>query len=583
MKKGNHLWKRIFSQYAVLFLVSFSLIFTTVYFTMSRVIQLERRSTMEQQLEICTSQLDTRIEEVMSIHTQILNAPSFRSCIQSYCDGTITEAQANNLSSLLADIKSSSWLVNNIYVLNNEKQVISNNHRIMNEDTDVSVISDLAAELSRTRGFRTFCTANGKLFFIGAIYLDNSYNYVTHIAIELNASRMFFNFTTTALKSFQSVYVTDQEQIVCQAGNTEVQYISDLAKTNSAEYNGTAYAVFSCRSSNYANWIIYTLMDESSFHQAVRQQSSMIILVLLISLFFTLVISLVFTRRITQPLENLTLSFQRLEQGDFPPPLEITSNDEVGQLVQGYNHVVKSLKRLSDNIIAQQEEKRRFEIAAVKTRLDLLQSQIHPHFIHNTLNTLNYMAIDAGNTSLSQLITSFNALLRMSISNESDFCTVETEIECIQHYMRILRCRYADRPLECIYTIDEQAKSALLPRLLLQPLVENAIYHGILPVENRLGVIRVQCTASDNMLYVSVSDNGIGISPDTLQRIKDGHTFSANGYSHIGIKNVKERLQILYHQECDFQIITAEGQGTTIFFTVPCRREPYETNHTDRG
>ena len=163
-------------------------------------------------------------------------------------------------------------------------------------------------------------------------------------------------------------------------------------------------------------------------------------------------------------------------------------------------------------------------------------------------------------------------LLRMSISTESDFCTVESEIACIKHYLRIQRSRYADRPLQCNYSVDEAVKDALLPRLVLQPLVENALYHGILPLEDQLGVIQVQCTAVEDQLCVSVTDNGTGISPEILERIKQGQTLSNHGYNHIGIKNVKERLQLMYHQECEFKIISEMGSGTTIFFRVPLKR-----------
>lgn len=572
MKKTNHLWKRIFFLYAVLILIAFSLVFATVYFTMSNAMQKDRRITMEQQLEICSSKLDTRIEEVMGTHTSILNDDTFRRCIQSYYNGNMTSSQEEALSTLLNSIKNSSWLVNTIYILDSEYNIIDSSRVILSEDQDVGTFADLAAELDRTQAFRSFYSVDGKLLFLGAVYLDTSYDYVTYIGIELNSSRMFFNFTTTALKSFQSVYVADGTNVFCHAGNSQQIDIQELNDTLSAELDGYTYSVFTCRNSSYANWKVYALMDDSAFYQAVKQQTGMMTLVLIMTIFATLIISMLFAKRITQPLEELTSSFRRLEQGEYPPPLEIDSNDEVSELIQSYNHVVKSLKKLNDNIIAEQEEKRRFEIAAVKTRLDLLQSQIHPHFIHNTLNTLNYMAIEAGNTSLSELITSFNALLRMSISTESDFCTVESEVECIKHYMRILRCRYADRPLQCNYTIDESAKSALLPRLLLQPLVENALYHGILPIEDRLGVIQVQCTTAGDKLCVSVSDNGAGIPEDILQRIKNDQTVSASGYNHIGIKNIKERLQLMYHQECDFNIITELGSGTTIFFNVPYRR-----------
>ena len=120
--------------------------------------------------------------------------------------------------------------------------------------------------------------------------------------------------------------------------------------------------------------------------------------------------------------------------------------------------------------------------------------------------------------------------------------------------------------------MDESARDALLPRLVLQPLVENALYHGILPIEDRLGVIQVQCTRVGDQLCVSVTDNGAGITDEILSRIKEGQTLSPGGYNHIGIQNVKERLQLMYHQECAFKILSQVGSGTTIFFSVPYRR-----------
>ena len=256
--------------------------------------------------------------------------------------------------------------------------MIGSTRLILNEDHNVERVSALAQELARNQAFRSFYYEDGKLLFVGAIYLNTSYDYVTYVCMELNTSRMFFNFTSTALKSFQSVLVVDDAQIFCLAGEDHGINPQELEKTLSVEHNGTSYAVFTCRNSSYANWKIYALMDESAYYQAVKQQTSMVAIVLIMTIFATLVTSLLFAKRITHPLEQLTRSFQRLEQGEYPPPLAVASDDEVGQLIHSYNHVVKSLEKLNENIIAEQEEKRRFEIAAVKTRLDLLQSQIWP-------------------------------------------------------------------------------------------------------------------------------------------------------------------------------------------------------------
>lgn len=573
MKKTEHLWKRIFSQYATLILIAFSLVFLTVFVNVSHAIQRERRITMEQQLAICSSKLDARVDEVMNLHLQLLNDSRFRSCLRSYYqDSGMSESQADSLTDLLYSTRDASWLVNSIYVLDSDFEIISSSRVILSDDQNIAQVKACAGSLAESHAFRAFYTSENRLLFLGAIYLDKSYDYVTYLGIELNPSRMFFNFSTTALESFQSVLIADEDQTIYTAGTKHGISPVELSQTQSIASDGISYAVFSCSNSAYANWRIYALMDESSFLQVVQQQSTIMIITLITSIAASLVISLLFAKRITHPLEQLTSSFRRLELGEYPPPLEVGGNDEVGQLIQSYNHVVQSLQKLNENIIAEQEEKRRFEIAAVKSRLDLLQSQIRPHFIHNTLNTLNYMAIEAGNQELSELITSFNALLRMSISTESDFCTVESEITCIKHYLRIQRSRYADRPLQCNYTVDEQAKSALLPRLVLQPLVENALYHGILPMEDRLGVIQVQCTTVGDYLCVSISDNGAGISDEILRNIQQGQPAPPGGYNHIGIKNVRERLQLMYHQECEFKILSEVGSGTTIYFSVPYKR-----------
>ena len=572
MKRTNHLWKRIFSLHAVLICIAFLFVFLTIYLTMSKTMQSDRRVTMEQQLEICSSRLDTRVDEVMALHLNFLNDQAFQRCLEAYYGEGMTQPQQSHLAEMLYSTKDTSWLVNTIYVLDEQFNVISSSRVILSEDPNVAQIAACTQQLAQSQAFRAFFMEDGKLLFAGAIYLDRSYDYMAYICIELNPNRMFFNLTATALESFDAVFVSDGQHTFCTAGANPEITPSDLNGKLSVEQDGTAYAVFQCRNSSYANWEIYGLMDESSFYQAVVQQTTLVGIVLIMSIIASLVTSLVFAKRITRPLEQLTSSFQRLERGEFPPPLEVEGEYEVGQLIQGYNHVVQSLKKLNENIIAEQEEKRRFEIAALKTRLDLLQSQIRPHFIHNTLNTLKYMAIEAGNMELSELITSLNALLRMSISTESDFCTVDSEIACIRHYLRIQRSRYADRPLQCNYSVDENARDALLPRLVLQPLVENALYHGILPMEDRLGVIQVQCTKVGDYLCVSVIDNGAGISGEILNQINQGRILSPGGYNHIGIQNVKERLQLMYHQECEFKILSEPGNGTTIFFSVPYRR-----------
>lgn len=429
MKKNSHLWKRIFSLHALLISIAFLFVFLTIYLTMSKAMQKDRRVTMEQQLEICSASLDDRVDEVMSLHLGFLNDSGFRSCLDAYYNGGMSESQSEQLSDMLYSTRNSSWLVNTIHVLNKDFRVIGSNRFLLSEDQNVR---RCAENLAESQAFRAFYTEDEKLLFVGAIYLNNSYDYKAYLCIELNPSRMFFNFSTTALNDFDTVFVTQENHTVFSSGSG-ISITPDRLKGRlTAEENGTAYAVFRCRNNSYANWEIFALLDESSFYHVVVQQTAMVGVVLVLSI-------------------------------------------------------------------------------------------------------------------IASLITSLNALLRMSISTESDFCTVDSEVACVKHYLRIMRSRYADRPLQCAYSVDENARNALLPRLVLQPLVENALYHGILPMEDRLGVIQVRCTRVGDYLCVSVADNGAGITDEILQTIKQGQSLSSGGYNHIGIKNVRERLTLMYH------------------------------------
>ena len=138
--------------------------------------------------------------------------------------------------------------------------------------------------------------------------------------------------------------------------------------------------------------------------------------------------------------------------------------------------------------------------------------------------------------------------------------------------MRIQRQRYADRDIECLFTADEASREALLPHMILQPLVENSLFHGILPNQGQPGKIHLVSLMQNDVISLFIIDNGVGISEEKLEKLNRGEIRMTNGYSHIGLNNVKERLSLMYPSQSTFAIISQEGEGTTIFFSVPYRR-----------
>lgn len=571
MKHQSFLWKKIFFLYGTLIVVVFSVVFISLFAVLSSAVEGERRNIMQQQLQLCSAALDPNIESVMQTHTQFLGNPTVARYLQ---EGTVIDGgeDTSPLDRQLSATREGSWLINTILLYNRDFHLVGSSLSHPAGESYYSWLTDYVSAFAGTRGFRAFFTVEGRLFYIGSIYAEDSYAYNGYLVFELFFDRFFYAFLLESNRDFAYTFIVDGENLVLSSDREFTRLPFSLEDSQEVKLGEDTYSLFSCTNEAYSNWKIYTLLSPQNFWDVLMEQFTIVCMLLLLSLLATLIVSFLSAKKITKPLRQLSESFGLLKQGQYPPPLAVTSRDEIGQLIHGYNHVVKSLQQLAENLLAQQEEKQKYEVAAIKTRLDLLQSQIQPHFIHNTLNALNCMAMEAGNTELSQTITSFNALLRASISTESDFYTVESEIACIRHYMHIQRMRYGDREVECRMDVDEEAKAALLPRLVLQPLVENALYHGILPCEDRAGLILVTCKTDGVTLFVSVQDNGVGISPEKLEKIQAGEGVSPSGYNHIGIKNVKERLQLLYQQDCHFQISSQANTGTTISFQVPYRR-----------
>ena len=391
--------------------------------------------------------------------------------------------------------------------------------------------------------------------------------------MEINQNRLFFRCFQSAADLFPDIHITDGRSWIEDLGKPLEEEPGVLLYADTAHRSSRSYLVFRSTSKIYSAWTLVGLYDRSILLRDILKQISPLLLVFLVTILAVIMLSVQNARRITRPIEELSGSMQRVEQGEYPAPLSVGRHDEVGTLLEGYNHMVGALQQLHKNLVEEQNEKREIEVASLNTRLQLLQSQINPHFIYNTLNTMNYMAQEAGNDELAGLIYSFSSLLRSSISTDSDFVPVHTEIDSVRYYLEIQSHRYADVRINCVYAIDPETENLLLPRMILQPVVENSLIHGILPSESGEGTIRIRCSLRDGFLYVHISDNGIGIPPEKLEKIRTGELKVSNGYNHIGLNNVRERLEILYRQDCRFEMMSSEGKGTVISFRMPVSRE----------
>lgn len=260
-----------------------------------------------------------------------------------------------------------------------------------------------------------------------------------------------------------------------------------------------------------------------------------------------------------RPIGALMGAMERAGQGDMTARAP-GGGDEFGAIGDRFNQMMQEIDGLLDDLVEVRVEKRQAEIEA-------LQQQIRPHFMYNTLNTIKFAAILQGNPEIGALLGSFIDLLEASISKKGAFIPLSDEIRLVEDYASLQKYRYMDNfTVEC--DITPEAADCMVPRLLLQPLVENAILHGILPRRpgNR---ITVDGAVEGGMLHILVADNGKGMTAEECRALLENDPDDNRRFTGIGTRNVRERLRLYYSEQATFSIHSAPGEGTCITLSLP--------------
>lgn len=280
-------------------------------------------------------------------------------------------------------------------------------------------------------------------------------------------------------------------------------------------------------------------------------------------LLVVLVISLYMSARISNPIKRLERTMKMVEKGVFQVHRDKSGAEEVRQLSKRFNLMVGRIHQLMDQIIAEQEIKR-------KKELDILQAQIHPHFLYNTLNAVVRLAGSGRNDEVVTTISSLSKFFRISLSGGKQVITVQEELEHVRHYLIIQQIRFRN---QFTYEIeaDESVLSLHTMKLILQPLVENAIVHGLQSAVDE-GHIHIQARSVEQQLVYTITDNGAGIPPKRLQEIILGQVKSAEG-SGVGLHNVHERLRLYYGDGYGLEIESEPDEGTCVTLRLPQVRE----------
>ncbi len=327
------------------------------------------------------------------------------------------------------------------------------------------------------------------------------------------------------------------------------------------DWNGEKVYLVSSKS-ELSGWRVITIIPKKELFSFTDVMFRIILFNILISVVLSVIVAIFVTTGITNPLYRLNRTMAEVANGNLEIDIPIEKG-EIGEMARTVHYMLQEINRLIQKIYKEEEEKRNIEMIA-------LQAQINPHFIYNTISVIKWMAHMQGVPSIEEGLGSFSALLSYTAKRTDNFVQVEEEIDFIKDYLKILNLRYYNK-FNIIYEIDEEVYYYKTLKFLLQPVVENAIFHGLEGLEYK-GQLNIKVYREDMKLYFIIKDDGKGIDENTLEMIlkkekkKDKNKKTLNS---IGLTNIHRRIRLYFGEEFGISIQSKPGKGTTVTIIVP--------------
>ncbi|MHB1453439.1 MAG: sensor histidine kinase [Saccharofermentanales bacterium] len=420
--------------------------------------------------------------------------------------------------------------------------------RNIKEDTIVS--ADEIVTLTRTVRDPT----NGEI--AGVIFIDLNLRTLKDLLNNIKLGKIGFIYIVGA--DGEPVYAPINE-IVPRVRDT---WFKGTAGVITRTIKGEAFQ-FIYTISTYTNWKIVGVF---SLNETLQEVSRIRLYTFAIAIMVTIIaalISILFSSSLSRPIRKLRSLMKKVESGDMDVEFDVKYEDEIGQLGKSFNKMVGEIRILIGTVYKEQQSKREAELMT-------LQSQIKPHFLYNTLGSIYWMAKESGATNVMQMTSALIDLFRIGLSKGKEVISLKEEIEHVRNYLIILKVRYAEI-LEYEISVRQELESVYVQKLILQPIVENAVYHGI-KEKGSPGKVKIAVDTDGEVLVLTVSDDGVGMSEEKLLKLNEALSDNGRSAEGYGISNVNERIRLSYGKEYGVRIKSTLGAGTTVEIRHPIIR-----------
>lgn len=592
-KQKSSLKNRALSQTAVLIIVTMCIMVTVFYMVFHSRAFNERGKYEEENLVNMEAYLNSYLEEVDSIAKNVnynyylqdyletvikeeddyvdsgigKNMRSYEMSSQAFSDTLLSRA---DISSIMIFGKKKMLLNRSMYtyqkvaldyskldwyakaVAKPQDAIITGPNRHSFFDTDDEVIS-LSREVQSYE--------NGT--FRGVILINLNMNKITEICNSFQEKQE--NFICIINDKGELVYEQQngRERFAFDEKENRQELNTALGKTKEScfrlNYRGEKYLV-TRTDMKTTGWTLVSMVPYKSVMAETMAISGVMILAVAITLIVTLLLLNRILTGVVKPLKKLEKYMVQVNPDNMDQRMEILTDDEIGHLSMKFNQMMDRIRNLKEQVIEEQEDKRKYELQA-------LQAQINPHFLYNTLDSIIWMA-ETNDSNIVAMTEALAKLFRISLNKGNEEISLERELEHVKNYLIIQSMRYADK-----FTYEISAEPGVercrTIKLILQPIVENCIYHGI-KKKRGIGKITIRAYRREQNLIIEVSDDGCGMPEEICRKILSDEIESENiSGSGIGVKNVNERIQLRFGKKYGLSYSSEEGIGTTVTYVLP--------------
>lgn len=363
-----------------------------------------------------------------------------------------------------------------------------------------------------------------------------------------------------ANKSGYVIYDTDGTEITAPLDSSlRTKLLSPKYTSKNVDLNGTNCLVTK-EYSNLTDWQIINIIPNDSLNRNITDMSLRVALLTSFIILIACLLIFAIYKQVINSLRKLSAVMKIVEKGNFDVKVPVESNDEVGRLSKTFNSMTAKIKELIDEVYVDKINQKDLE-------LRMLQNQINPHFIYNTLESIHMMAEINDDNETSEMAVNFGKILRYGLTSKERIVTIKDEIDNIEAYLMLIKTRY-DNIQDIIIDIDASLYDKQIIKLVFQPIVENSIYHGLSTLESG-GTITIKGYTDNNLILFDIIDNGIGMDSAQVTSL-NGYINDLNeDFKSIGLKNVNMRVKLYYGETYGITILSTMNEGTTVRIVIP--------------